>query len=56
VLAPAAAGSVLELDGAVHCLGRLCFFILWEVFVFAVAFVGSLLVMPPSAAYWPPQP
>ena len=37
VLAPAAAGSVLELDCVVHSLGRLCFFILWKAFVFAVA-------------------
>jgi hypothetical protein len=52
VLAPAAAGSVLELEVTVHWLGRLCFFILWKVFAVAVAvvFAGSLLVMPLSAA------
>ena len=42
MLAPPAAGSVLELDGAVHSLSRLCFFILWKVFVFAFAFVLAL--------------
>ena len=42
VLAPAAAGSVLELDCVVHSLGRLCFFILWKAFVFAVAFAFVL--------------
>ena len=51
VLAPAAAGSVLELEITVHWLGRLCFFILWKVlaFAFAVVFAGLLLVMPLSA-------
>ena len=52
VLAPAAAGSVLELDGVVHWWGRLFFSVLWK----ALAFVGSLLVMPPLAAYGWPQP
>jgi len=35
VRAPAAAGSILEFDGAVHSLGRLWFFILWNVLAFA---------------------
>jgi hypothetical protein len=39
VLASAAAGSVLEFGGAVHSLGCFCFFILWNVFAFAFAFV-----------------
>ena len=53
MLAPAAAGSVLELGNIVHWSG-FCFFILWKVLVlaFAVAFVGSLFVMPPSAVCW----
>jgi hypothetical protein len=34
VLAPAAAGAVLELGVAVHWSG-FCFFILWKVFAFA---------------------
>jgi hypothetical protein len=52
VLAPAAAGSVLELEVIVHWLGRLRFFIPWKVLAVAVAvvFAGSLLVMPLSAA------
>ena len=36
--APAAAGSVLEFGGVVHSSGCFCFFILWKVFAFAVAF------------------
>ena len=39
MLAPAAAGPVLELDDAVHWSG-FCFFILWK--VFALAFVLAL--------------
>jgi hypothetical protein len=38
VRAPAAAGSVLELDDAVQWLS-LCFFIPWKVFAFAVVLV-----------------
>jgi hypothetical protein len=38
VRAQAAAGSVLEFGGSVHSLGCFCFFILWKVFAFAVAF------------------
>jgi len=41
VLAPAAAGSVLELGDAVHWSG-FCFFILWKVFAFAFAFAFVL--------------
>jgi hypothetical protein len=37
VPAPAAAGSAFDLGCAVHSSG-FCFFILWEVFAFAVAF------------------
>src|SRR5271170_5736637 len=48
VPAPAAAGPIFELSSVVHSLERLCFFLLWKVFAFA--FVGSLFVMPPSAA------
>ena len=36
MLAPAAAGLVLELGDAVHWSG-FCFFILWKVFVFVLA-------------------
>jgi hypothetical protein len=43
VLAPAAAGSVLEFGYLVHSLDCFCFFILWKVFVFAFAFVLALL-------------
>jgi hypothetical protein len=39
VLAPPAAGSVFELEVTVHWSG---FFILWEVFAFAFAFVLAL--------------
>jgi hypothetical protein len=38
VLALAAASSVLEFVSAVHCLGRLCFFISWGAFAFAFVF------------------
>ena len=38
MLAPPAAGSVLELGDGVHESG-FCFFILWKVFAFAFAFV-----------------
>jgi hypothetical protein len=51
VPAPAAAGPVLEWSSVVHSLGGLCFFLLWKVLAFA--FVGSLFVMPPSAACRP---
>jgi hypothetical protein len=37
VRAPPAAGSVLELGGPVHSSGRLCSFILCDVFAFAFA-------------------
>ena len=37
MLAPAAAGAVLELGDAVHWSG-FCFFILWKVFAFAFVF------------------
>jgi hypothetical protein len=37
VLAPAAAGSVLELVYAIHWIGPSLFFILWKAFVFVVA-------------------
>ena len=38
MLALAAAGSGLEFGSAVHCLGRLCFFIPWKVSAFAFVF------------------
>ena len=41
MLAPPAAGSVLELGDAVHGSG-FCFFILWKVFAFVFAFVLAL--------------
>src|SRR6266699_2311698 len=43
VPAPAAAGPVFEWSSVVHSLNRLCFFLLWKVFAFAL--VGSLFVM-----------
>jgi hypothetical protein len=50
VPAPAAADPVFEWSSVVHLLDRLCFFLLWKVFAFAL--VGLLFVMPPSAACW----
>ena len=43
MLAPAAAGSVLELWVAVHRSGRFCFFILGKVFAFAFSSGGHSL-------------
>ncbi len=41
MLAPSAAGSVLELEITVHA-SVFCFFILWKVFAFAFVFVLAL--------------
>jgi hypothetical protein len=45
MLAPAAAGSVLELGGAVHPLGGLRFFILWKAFAFSCFSSGGCLLL-----------
>jgi hypothetical protein len=44
VLAPAAAGTVLDLDDVFHQLVRFCFFLLREVFAFSQAAVRCLTV------------
>jgi hypothetical protein len=43
VLAPAAAGSVLEVGGTVHRLSDLCFFLLGKVFVCVLVLVRPRL-------------
>jgi hypothetical protein len=48
VLAPAAAGSVLELSGGVHVLGCLCFSFFGKLFVFALISRQALICCLPD--------